>query len=124
MPRPRKWKKVCCAPEHVSYGILGEDKSNSALVLMSVEEYETIRLIDHENLSQDECAQRMDIARTTVQKLYSDARKKLALMVVDQAVIRIEGGDYKLYDDQDPMPRCNNPKHQGHGRGHRHHTNL
>lgn len=43
---------------------------------MSVEEYETLRLLDYEGMTQAECAQEMGIARATVQSLYTEARKK------------------------------------------------
>jgi hypothetical protein len=38
----------------------------------------------------------MNVARTTVQGIYSEARKKLAQSLVDGKVISIEGGEYRL----------------------------
>jgi predicted DNA-binding protein (UPF0251 family) len=68
---------------------------------MSVDEYETIRLIDWEALTQEQCAVHMNIARTTVQGIYDDARRKIAEALVFQKILRIEGGDYELYHGQD-----------------------
>jgi len=65
---------------------------------MSVEEYETVRLIDLEGLKQEECAEHMKIARTTVQKIYDDARKKIADAIVNGKKLVINGGDYMLCD--------------------------
>jgi len=45
---------------------------------MTVDEYESIRLLDLEGLTQEEAAQRMDVARTTVQRIYAAARHKVA----------------------------------------------
>lgn len=76
---------------------------------MTVEEYETIRLIDLEGLTQEECSEIMEVARTTVQRIYNDARRKLADSLVNGAVLKIEGGDYRLCESE-PYNRC------GHGR--------
>lgn len=96
MARPRKWRKVCCLPENNRFGPLNIPLSQNHFIDMTVDEYETIRLIDFEGLTQEECADQMHIARTTVQRIYSDARKKLAESLVEGKGLRIEGGDYKL----------------------------
>lgn len=98
MPRPRKWRKVCCLPENNRFGPLNVLIDQELFVTMTVDEYETIRLIDLEEFTQEACANQMNIARTTVQRMYNDARKKLAESLVHGKVLRIEGGDYKLCD--------------------------
>lgn len=97
MPRPRKWRNVCCLPESSRFGPL-DGRNDQDCVTMTVDEYETIRLIDLEGLTQEECAGQMNIARTTVQGIYNEARNKVAQSLVDGKVLRIEGGDYKLCD--------------------------
>jgi len=106
MPRPRKWKKVCCLPESNLYGPLNGPVINSQLIIMTVEEYETIRLIDLEGLTQEECAERMQVARATVQKIYNDARSKLAESLVNGDILKIEGGDYRLYEESEQLSGC------------------
>ena len=81
-------KASCFYPE------TGEKTENA--VTLTIEEYETIRLIDRVGLTQEECADFMQVARTTVQQIYWDARKKLAQMLVDGVPLRIEGGTYQL----------------------------
>lgn len=95
MARPRKWRKVCSLPHSNRFGPLDNSK-DSGVITMLVDEYETIRLIDLEGLTQEECADKMNIARTTVQRIYSDARKKIAESLIEGKVLLIEGGDYKL----------------------------
>lgn len=98
MPRPRKWRRVCCMPESQSFGPL--DGQAGARVVMGIDEYETIRLIDLEGLSQEECAQQMGVARTTAQAIYSSARAKLAECLVKGLELSINGGDYILCDGE------------------------
>lgn len=98
MPRPRKWRKVCCLPENNRFGPLNPLINQETYINMTIDEYETIRLIDLEGFIQEECAEQMKIARTTVQRIYYDARKKLAESLVNGKVLLIEGGDYKLCD--------------------------
>jgi len=96
MARPIKWRKVCSLPESNKFGPLGSVSDDKDYIKMKVDEYETIRLIDLEGLTQEECAIQMDIARTTVQGIYMRARKKLAESLVNCKVLIIEGGKYQL----------------------------
>jgi predicted Fe-Mo cluster-binding NifX family protein len=78
---------------------------------MTIEEFETIRLIDLAGASQAECARSMDIARTTVQSIYSCARHKLAAALVNGCTLLIEGGDYRLCSAHAPERSCCWQKH-------------
>lgn len=106
MPRPRKWKKVCCLPESEIFGPLTKSNIQNEVTIMKIEEYETIRLIDLEQLTQEECAEKMQVSRATVQKLYQDARAKIAESLVNGNLLRIEGGDYQLYSDSERGNCC------------------
>ena len=106
MPRPRKWRNVCCLPESNRFGPLNAVVHQEHTVTMTVDEYETIRLIDLEGFTQEECADQMNIARTTVQRIYNDARNKLAESLVNGKVLKIEGGDYKLCDGLEKSCGC------------------
>ncbi len=96
MARPRKWRKVCSLPDSKRFGPLDVSADPEQLVLMTVDEYETLRLIDLVGLTQEECSEQMHIARTTVQRIYSDARKKVAESLIEGKLLKIEGGDYQL----------------------------
>ena len=94
MPRPKKCRRVCDIPRTLSF--FPEDRESEEAVILTVDEYETIRLIDKEGLSQEQCGDFMQVARTTVQQIYASARKKLADVLVNGLPLRIEGGDYQL----------------------------
>lgn len=94
MPRPVKCRKICFYPQVCDYGPL--DKGQSAIINLTLDEYETIRMIDYERLDQRECALFMNTSRTTVQRIYESARNKLAISIVEGRRLRIEGGDYRL----------------------------
>ncbi|MFA6939729.1 MAG: DUF134 domain-containing protein [Clostridiaceae bacterium] len=106
MVRPRKWRRVCTLPEIDKFGPIDMPKGVRESIIMTVEEYETIRLMDLEGLNQEQCADAMEVARSTVQRIYDDARKKIADSLVNGKVIKIEGGNYKLCSDFDDKENC------------------
>ena len=106
MARPKKWRKVCCLPQRNRFGPLTEDKLPNDIIKMTIDEYETIRLIDMEEFTQEDCAKQMNIARTTVQGIYNDARKKIAESLVHGKLLVIEGGDYELCQGNETFCRC------------------
>jgi len=98
MPRPFKWRRVCCLPENNRYGPLNAAENDNGFVQMSVDEYEAIRLIDTEGYTQEKCAEHMNVSRSTIQSIYDSARKKLSDSLVYGKVLWIEGGEYRLCD--------------------------
>ena len=94
MPRPRKCRRVCHFPETIEFCPTGEVTGEP--IYLKVDEFETIRLIDKEGLSQEECGRQLCVGRTTVQSIYESARKKLATALVLGLPLKIEGGNYRL----------------------------
>ncbi len=106
MPRPRKCRKVCSLPKISEFSPYGLKKKNSGIVVMTVDEYESVRLIDYQNFTQEECGTYMNIARTTVQQIYNNARNKIAKAIVEGLPLKIEGGDYQLCDGEELYCGC------------------
>lgn len=96
MARPTRCRKICTEPAYDSFrpdGLLTGEK-----VVMTLDEYETIRLIDLEKRTHEQCAAQMGISRTTVTEIYESARYKLANSIVNGKRLYISGGHYQLCD--------------------------
>ena len=108
MPRPQKCRMICTAPISAGFLPLADgDRSDrtdppDASVIMGIDEYETIRLMDLEGLTQAQCAGRMGIARTTVTRIYDAARKKIADALVHGKGLAIKGGQVNYCDGERP----------------------
>lgn len=104
MPRPRKCRKVCKLPENGGFTPIKQCGIDP--IIINIDEYETLRLIDRENFSQEQCGVYMNIARTTVQQIYDRARRKIADALVDGRPIIISGGEYNLCDGSEHTCEC------------------
>ncbi len=135
MPRPKRSRRICRVPEHVSFSpdhdlekeltpeeraweeglyagmslwlenaarscaktiTVREGDPDTERVVLTLEEFETIRLVDYEKQTHSQCAAQMDISRTTVTEIYEVARQKIADCIVNGKRLVIEGGDYRI----------------------------
>ena len=63
---------------------------------MGIDEYEVIRLMDLVGLTQEQAAVQMDVGRTTVTGIYESARHKVALVLVYDRRLLIQGGKIQV----------------------------
>ena len=96
MARPSRCRRICLEPEYDRFAPWGLREREE--VLLTVDEFEAIRLIDYEKRTHAQCAQQMGISRTTVTEMYERARGKLADCIVNGKTLRISGGNYALCD--------------------------
>lgn len=95
MARPRKNRIVSALPGSEGFVPLGCKQGQCCgQVIMTVEEYETLRLIDYLKLTQEECAAHMEVSRPTITGIYEAARFKVADALVNEKQLLIEGGSY------------------------------
>ena len=92
MSRPRMKSKVQIPPRIKGFLPLGYYGRTSEPVNLLLEEYETLRLLDYENLTQEEAANIMEISRPTLTRIYERARKKTATALTESRQLSIEGG--------------------------------
>ncbi len=93
MPRPFRCRRIEQLPVYRSFS--PDDIAAAENVLMTVDEFEALRLLDNEGLTQEACASRMNIARTTVTAIYDSARKKVADALVNGKRLLIAGGHFE-----------------------------
>lgn len=93
MVRPQKCRRICKYPDFWSFS---PDEASGECVELTLDAYETIRLIDWLGKTQGEAAAEMQVARTTVTAIYDSARQKIADALVNGKKIVIAGGHYRL----------------------------
>ena len=103
MARPQKCRRICNVPRTDSFR--PEKHTGESSIIMTVDEYEVIRLVDLEEKTHEQCALQMDISRSTVQEIYENARRKLAACIVYGRKLVIAGGNYRVCDGRENC-RC------------------
>ena len=96
MSRPCKCRLVSILPDN--YIFTPTESKNNNFVTLTLDEFETINLLDYQGLDQEECAKRMEISRSSVQAIYMSARKKLAIAIVEARKLIISGGNITTLD--------------------------
>lgn len=94
--RPSKCRRICSEPAYDSF--MPGGVSCDEQVVLTLDEYEAIRLVDLEKCTHEQCAKQMGISRTTVTEIYESARGKLADSIVNGKILLISGGHYRLCD--------------------------
>lgn len=100
MPRPRRWRRVWFEPNITYFKPAGVRLAELEGNILTVDEFEAIRLHDLEELDQGKAAKKMNISQPTFHRLLIDARKKIADALVNGKSIKIEGGNYKMVSRQ------------------------
>lgn len=100
LPRPKRCRLIDKLPEYRSFSPDDVDAYES--VTMTVDEFETLRLLDNEGLTQEQCAARMNVSRTTVTAIYDRARKKICDVLVNGKRLLITGGQCRFIPQKPP----------------------
>ena len=106
MPRPKKSRKVTKPPRMKGFKPFGIPACELKMLELSIEEYESLKLVNYDGLSQEESAIKMDVSRPTFTRIYNKALKIIAKGFVEGKGIEIVGGDYHFDDDWFRCKRC------------------
>jgi predicted DNA-binding protein (UPF0251 family) len=75
--------------------------------VLTLDEFEALRLADLEGLYQEEAADRMGVSRPTFGRVVESARRKVADALVNAKALVIAGGTVELAaDDEAACPSC------------------
>ena len=89
MVRPTKPRRVCFNPGVTYFKPRAIPLSLLEEVNLGMDELEVLRLCDHEGLEQKEAAVKMNISQSTLQRILTSARKKIAEAIVEGKAIKI-----------------------------------
>jgi predicted DNA-binding protein (UPF0251 family)/DNA-directed RNA polymerase subunit RPC12/RpoP len=98
MPRKKLHRMVTREPPVSVYKPAGIPAMELEEILITIDEFEALRLADFEGLSQRNASLAMKISQPTFNRILSSARHKVASGLVQGQVLRIEGGRYVLAD--------------------------
>ncbi|KJF41708.1 MULTISPECIES: DUF134 domain-containing protein [Draconibacterium] len=107
MPRRKRNRRIQVPPVIKGMSVYGVRGRKTNEVILHLEEYEAIRLLDYQNLTQEEAAVFMDVSRPTLTRIYEEARNKVATAFVEGRDLIFRGGD--VYFDKNWF-RCNSCK--------------
>ena len=96
MARPRNCRQVGSVPESNYFKPIGIPLSMLEDVILTVDEFEAIRLADLENLYQEQAAEKMNVSRQTFGRIIDSAHKKVAEALVRGKALKIEGGEFEV----------------------------
>jgi predicted DNA-binding protein (UPF0251 family) len=107
MPRPKCCRQIGVMPEKRCFHPEGMSSPCLEEVLLTLDEYEAIRLADLEGLYQEQAASRMKISRQTFGRIIAAAHRKVADVLVNGKILKIEGGPVSIKAEEPVRcPRC------------------
>ena len=92
MPRPICCRRICGEPPATVFKPAGLPLRELDEVVMTLDEFEAIRLADLAQMYQEEAAKQMGVSRPTFSRIVEQAHRKLADVLVHGKALRIAGG--------------------------------
>ena len=94
--RPKKTRWIKCDSNERVFKPQGKSFCKKNGVVLTLDEFEAVRLLDLQKLSQEEVAKKMKVHRSTVSRIISSAHQKIAKALVSIETLTIEGGCCKI----------------------------
>jgi len=94
--RPKKTRWIKCTPKERCFRPLCKPTHKLEGVILTLDEFEAVRLACLEELKQVDAAKLMKVSRPTFSRILTSAQRKIADGLVNIKAIRIEGGCCKV----------------------------
>jgi len=89
MPRPCKRRRVRGRPNSSYFKPAGIRMIELEESILSMPEFEAIRLVDLNNIPQEEAGKQMQVSQSTLSRVLKSGRKKIADAIVNGKAIKI-----------------------------------
>jgi uncharacterized protein len=96
VPRPFCSRSIAGRPAVSIFKPSGIPVTELEEIVMTLDEFEALRLADLDGLYQEQAAEKMKISRPTFSRIVASARRKVADALVHGKALRIEGGPIHL----------------------------
>lgn len=96
MGRHHLYRRVNSLPQITYFKPGGIPLADLQEIQLLIEEAEAIKLKDLEGLEQEQCAQKMNVSRSTFSRILDSARLKIADALLNGKAIRIGGGNFEM----------------------------
>jgi hypothetical protein len=96
VPRPFCCRRIAGRPTASIFKPIGVPVLELEEVVMSLDEFEAVRLADLDGLYQEQAAKQMNVSRTTFSRIIDAAHRKMADAIVHGKALRIEGGPVQV----------------------------
>jgi len=100
MVRPRRIRRIFFQPDVTYFKPAGVPLVDLKETTLSFDELEAIRLVDSEGMEQTNAGKKMKISQSTLSRLLREGRKKLADAIISGQAIKIQGGNFKMVQQQ------------------------
>ena len=99
MVRPKKDRLVGFNPKINYFKPRGIPVLDLEEVCLTIDERESIRLADLEDMSHELAGRQMGVSRATFGRIVQRARNIIADAIINGKAVRVEGGSYKMMED-------------------------
>lgn len=96
MPRPCCCRRVGGEPPSKFFKPQGIPLAALEVVVMTLDEFEALRLADLNGLYQEEAAKQMGVSRQTFGRIVESAHRKVAEALVNAQALEIKGGEIEM----------------------------